>query len=97
MKAIITAVAPTVYQISSLKEFGMGLNKHLDGSYSASMEFNNEDEARKYLTLRAEKYNSEDPCGTDERLNNMYKDIKHGVLSLDAVTAYIETIDEDEE
>lgn len=90
MSVIIKATAPTSYQLNSLTAFGMGYKKNMCGSFSASMQFDSEEEAKQYLRNRAEKYNNEDPCGTEERLNNMYSDIEHGALTLDAVTAYVE-------
>jgi len=90
MTYTIIATAPTVYQLSSLKAFGMGANKHGNGSFSASQEFDSEDEAKQYLRKRAEMYNSNDPYGTEERLADMYRDIEYGVLTLDAATAHIE-------
>lgn len=92
MKTTIKATAPTAYQLNSLRYFGMGFNKHLNGSYSASMEFDSEEDAKEYLKGRAEQYNDQDPDGNDERLSNMYEQIELGVLTLDAVTARIEEI-----
>lgn len=97
MKAIITATAPTSYQLNSLSAFGMGFKANRNGSYSASKEFDSEEQAKKYLTKRAEKYNDEDPEGSEDRLNDMLADIQHGVLTLDAVTAYVEALEETDE
>ena len=91
MKTTIEAVAPTVYQLQSLNLFGMGSKKHYDGSYSASMAFDSEDQAKEYLRYRAEMYNSGDSCGSEDKLIGMYEDIENGTLSLDAVTAIIVT------
>ena len=87
---IINATAPTVYQLNSLIAFGMGWKKHLDGSFSASKEFQNENEAKNYLRNRADQYNGEDPNGNEIRLADMYYCIEKGHLTLDAVTAHIE-------
>jgi len=92
MSVIIKATAPTAYQIRSLTSLGMGYKKNMNGSFSALMKFDNEDDAKQYLRSRAEKYNDEDPCGTEKRLQDMYADIEHGALTLDAVTAYVEEI-----
>jgi len=97
MSVIIKATAPTSYQLNSLTAFGMGYKKNMGGSFSASMQFDSEEEAKQYLRNRAEKYNDEDPCGTEERLTYMYLDIEHGVLTLDAVTAYVEEVEADNE
>ena len=68
----------------------MGFTNNKFGGHSAEREFDSEDEAKAYLRERAEIYNSEDPEGSEERLNDMYDDIERGSLTLDAVTAYIE-------
>ena len=93
----ITATAPTGYQLQSLRAFGMGVQKNASGSFSACQEFCGKEEAETYLRNRARAYNDEDPCGNDQRLEDMFNDIEHGVLTLDAVTAYIEEIEETEE
>ena len=82
MKTIITATAPTVYQLDALRHFGMGFNKNLNGSYSASMEFDSEEDAKDYLKGKAEQYNFDDPNGSEERLMIMYHDIEKGVIRL---------------
>lgn len=85
MKYIITATAPTSYQLNSLRAF------NLNGTgMTRTMEFGSEEEAKDYLKTRADKYNDEDPCGSEERLEEMYSDIESGSLRLDAVSAYIE-------
>ena len=96
MKTIITAKAPTVHQLNSLSLFGMGYKEHKDGSFTASREFESEQEAKDFLRSRAEQYNSEDPNGSDERLADMYEDIEAGSLRLDAVMAFIEEVEETE-
>lgn len=93
MKYQVTATAQTVYQLNSLSAFGMGYTKNGNGSFSASMDFDSEEEAKDYLRSRADKYNDEDSCGSEERMSDMYKDIEHGALRLDAVTAHINIID----
>lgn len=90
----ITATAPTSYQYNSLSQFGMIIKKNCNGSFSSEQVFNSEEEAKEYLTKRADKYNDEDPCGSQERLADMYADIEHGSLTLDAVTAHFEEIEE---
>jgi len=89
----ITAKAPTVYQFGSLMHFGMNYRKPGNGSFIASEDFYTEDEAKEYLKQRAEKYNDEDPCGSEQRMQDMYDDIENGTLTLDAVTGYIEEIE----
>jgi hypothetical protein len=93
-KFIITATAPTSYQLSSLNAFGMGYVKHGNGSYSASLEFESIDNARAHLIQRAEMYNDQDPCGTLEKLTSMVNDVmSYDCLRLDAVTAHIEKVE----
>lgn len=58
-----------------------------------TMSFDSEDEAKEYLTKRADKYNDEDPNGREERLVDMYADIQNGCLTIDAVTAHIEEVE----
>lgn len=89
MRVIIEAVAPSVYQLTSLLAFGMPRRSIGNGAYACTMEFNNMEEARQYLRGRAEKYNDADPCGSSERLAGMIADINNNSLRLDAVTAYI--------
>ena len=96
MKTRIVATASTTYQLNSLNSFGMGFTKNMGGSFSASQEFDTLLEACQYLTERAEKYNDEDPCGTPARLRDMLRDIKRDCLTLDAVTAHIVRIKEEE-
>lgn len=94
MKAIITATAPTGYQSRSLSTFGMDVKKNLDGSFTSEMEFEDEAQAKAFLIKRAELwYNDHDTTG--EELNEMLGQIeKYSSLTLDAVTASIDVIDE---
>ena len=87
----ITATAPTVYQLNSLAAFnlyGKGLTRFQD--------FEDEDQAKEYLKCLADKYNDEDPCGSPARLRSMMADIRHGQLTLDAVTASIEDVEKED-
>lgn len=90
MKTKITAIAPTGYQLKSLTHFGMGYKKNMNGSFYAEKEFDSEEEAKEYLRQRADIYNNDDPCGSEDRLNDMYNDVERGCLTLDAVTASID-------
>lgn len=87
----ITATAPTTYQHNSLRAFGMDIKKHGNGSYSASMEFDTEEEAKAYLTKRADMY-----FESESELDSAYADIEHGCLTLDAVTARVEEVFDEE-
>lgn len=92
----IKATAPTAHQLTSLRRFGMEVKKHLNGSFSAQQEFETEEEAKGYLRKRADMYNMDDPEGGDERLAEMYDNIEHGSLRLDAAYATIEESYEEE-
>ena len=98
MKFVIKATAPTSYQYNSLQAFGMGANKTGNGSYWAEKEFETEQDAKAFLATRAELYNDEDPNGSQDLLNDMLNSIMNQKrLALDAVTAYIEEVEEAEE
>ena len=85
MKKII-ATAPTVYQYKSLTYFGMPIEDLPDGSFQAEQEFDSEQEAKEFLTQRAEMY-----FETEEELKDAIEDIKtYGILRLDAASAHIE-------
>ena len=88
MKVIINATAPTSYQHTSLRSFGMDIKKNGNGSFTAKQEFDSKEDAKAYMTKRAEMY-FEDEID----LKDAYADIVHGVLTLDAVTASIEEVD----
>ena len=85
MKVKITATAPTSYQTTSLRHFGMGCNANGNGSYSASMTFDTMKDAKEYLVSRAENYFEE-----EKQTKKAIRDIRnYGVLRLDAVSATI--------
>lgn len=89
----ISATAPTAYQLQSLRHFGMEVKNHGNGRYTATQDFNTEEEAKDYLKEKAERYfdgNSDnDEVDLIEALDSIEK---HGVLTLDAVTAGIEEV-----
>ncbi len=93
MKTIITATAPTVYQLKSLSGFGIKTNQHMNGSFTFVQEFINKLDAEKYLLKRAYIYSNVHDT-TEDELNEMINTItNNGSLTLDAVTAHIETTD----
>lgn len=92
----IKAIAPTPYQLQSLREFGMPIKNLGNGSHVATMEFHTEEEAKDYLKGRARQYNNQDLEGSEKRLADMYRDIEHGHLTIDAATARIEETYEEE-
>jgi len=86
----ITATAPTSYQFNSLLAFGIGYRKNLNGSLTAEQEFETEEEAKEYLKDRADMY-----FETEYELNEALDQIeKYGCLTIDAVTAEINTNEE---
>lgn len=90
----ISATAPTAYQLNSLRAFNLDTKQNGNGSISGTLDFESEDEAKKYLKNRAAMYNDGDPEGTEEKLATMYDRIeKFGSLTLDAVTAHINEVE----
>jgi hypothetical protein len=85
----ITAIAPTTYQLNSLRAFGIPYKALGNGAYRAVEEFDSEKQAKEYLEGRARQYNDEHN-ESEEQLNEMLSDIELGALTLDAVTAHIE-------
>jgi len=90
MKYIIFAVAPTVYQRSSLSRFNLQENVNGNGSYSGKMDFATEEAAKNYLSVRAQMYYDDFEGQATEHL---YCIERCGSLTIDAVTARIVKID----
>ena len=94
----ITATAPTSYQLQSLRHFGMEIKKHLHGSYFSTQDFDTEKEAKEYLKTRAELYFDGNSDNDEVNLIDALDSIeKHGVLTLDAVTADMEEVEIEEQ
>ena len=92
----ITATAPTAYQLQSLRHFGMEVKKNGNGSYTAHQDFDTEKEAKEYLEQRAQMYFDGNSDNDEQDLIEAIDSIeKHGVLTLDAATARIDEIAED--
>ena len=89
----ITATAPTVYQIQSLSKFLLDVKKYMDGSFVGTKDFYSEADAKVYLIERAENYYDEFEGQVNEHLEDIEK---YGQLRIDAVTAHIEEIEEEE-
>lgn len=90
----ISATAPTAYQLQSLRHFGMEVSKNGNGSYSASQDFDTEFEAKRFLVQRADYYFDGNSDNDEKDLIEALDSIeKHGVLTLDAVTAGMEEIE----
>lgn len=90
MKTRITATAPTVYQLGSLRAFNLENQKSAGGAYIGWSDFDTKKEAISYLMARAESYYED-----RKQLREAIRDVKRGVLTLDAVTAYCEPINND--
>lgn len=90
----ITATAPTAYQYNSLSRFGMNIKKRGNGSFTSEQVFDSEEEAKAYLVERAERYYDEYEGQVDEHLEDIEK---YGQLTIDAVTAHIEEVEQEEE
>lgn len=88
MKVIITATAPTSYQLNSLRAFGINYKENGNGSFTATQEFNSKPEAVAFLKNRAEMYFED-----SRELRDAKRDIRLGCLTLDAVTARIERLE----
>ena len=87
----IKAVTSTVYQLSSLRLFGMPVKSYPTGQHVAEMYFDTEEEAKGYLSNRAILY-----FDNEHDITKAITDIKtHGCLSLDAVTAEILEVEPD--
>jgi hypothetical protein len=89
----IVAVAPTTYQSRSLSHFNLNNKKNFGGSITGTMDFIDEEEAKDYLRNRAHIYYDEYEGQVDEHLEAIES---IGMLTIDAVTARIIEIDEDE-
>ena len=88
----VKAIAPTVYQLSSLTAFNLNTKQLGNGSIVGTAMFETEEDAREFLRDRAELYFENAP-----ELHEALSDIECGCLTLDAVTAHIEKIEIDED
>lgn len=52
----IVATAPTVYQSRSLSHFNLNTKKNGNGSFTGTMDFYSEEDAKDFLVNRAELY-----------------------------------------
>lgn len=88
----LIATADTAYQLQSLRNFGMEVKSHLDGSYSAEKEFETEQKAKEFLIERAEIYFDME----EEKLIDAIDTInRFGSIRLDASTGRIVELEED--
>ncbi len=81
----ITATAPTSYQLNSLTRFRLSEGGKSGGAFYGWQYFTTEEEAKDYLTNIAENHYE-----NENELKEALADIDNGVLTIDAVTAYIE-------
>lgn len=84
----IYAIAPTVYQLNALKRFHLGCKPRMNGRYYGEQEFYSVEDAEKHLINVAKEYFE----GSDDE-REAIEDIRHGALTIDGVTAYIEEIE----
>jgi hypothetical protein len=87
----IVAVAPTIYQKSSLSSFNLDERVNGNGSFTGTKDFASEEEAKEYLIKRAEMYYDEYEGQVEGHIEDIQK---HGSLTLDAVTAKIVEIED---
>lgn len=93
MKTRIKATAPTVYQLSSLNAFNLDKRtNHGNGAMTDHSDFYTKKEALAYLCERAARYYE-----SQKELREALRDVKRGVLTLDAVTAHCEPINKNNE
>lgn len=85
MKVKVQAIAPTTYQLMSVRNFGSPVRHLANGSHIFEQEFNSEEDAKEYLIGRAELYFEE-----EDKLDKAIEDINlYGQVTLDAVTGHI--------
>lgn len=83
----IKAVAPTGFQYSSVRFFGIP-EKQFGGGYVVEEYFTSEEEAKAYLHERITIHSHTN--GSEEEIASMREDVdKHGVLDYDAVRCRI--------
>ena len=88
MKKVI-AIAPTSYQLQSLRNFGLEIKHFKNGSHIFEKYFDTEEEAKEYLIERAELYFYD-----ELKLKEAVEEIEnYGSVQLDAVKGRIEDVD----
>jgi hypothetical protein len=89
---IIIAKAPTVYQLNSLRHFGLGFKENPKGGFTASGIFYTEQEAKDFLIQKAYEYYDAYEGEADEHIDYIKKS---GSLSIDGAYADISEFDID--
>lgn len=85
----ITAIAPTTYQLCSVRLFGSEVKSLYNGKHIFQKDFESEEDAKAYLITRAEYY-----FENETEFNEAVEGInKYGSLQLDAVSGRIEEIE----
>jgi len=90
----ITAKVPTVYQLSSLRTFGMEVINLPTGAYYSEQDFDTIEEARQYMIDRATHYYDWDEEALESAIDGI---INHSMLTMDACTGRIDEVEEEEE
>jgi hypothetical protein len=83
----ISAIAPTSYQYSSIRHFGLPIKQNPNGSYSIMQEYDEREEAKRVLRKAAHNYYDEYEGQVHDALESIEK---FGTLTIDAVTATID-------
>jgi len=86
---IITATAPTPYQLNALRSFGLEVTHVGGGRHQGYLAFNSEREAKDFLISRAD-WVLEDIDRLDEAIGRIEE---HGSLELDGVVGAITEIE----
>lgn len=93
MKTKIEISVPTSYQSSSIYAFGIEVKQQLNGSLTASKEFESKKEAKEYLKkVVTHHYNNGRYFDTIKAYKSALASIRGGSLTIDAATAYIENV-----
>lgn len=90
----ITAIAPTVYQLTALRRFHLDYTvKTMGGQFCSWSSFEDESDALCYLIDIAENY-FEEELQLKEEMHNLYI---YGYLTIDGVTARIEDCEDNDD
>lgn len=93
----ITAIAPTTYQLRSVRAFGSPVASLGNGSHIFQMDFDTREDAEAYLEKRADYYWEADGFTEEEREEAVSDIKKYGMLTIDAVTGRIDEVESEVE
>lgn len=96
MKFAVKSTVPTVYQSRSIQTLMGFAEKRISGAYTASVEFDTEEEAKDFLRGRLSVLFGETDMNEDQYNEAMDYIAKYGSLSYDAATARIEEVEVEE-